>query len=57
MEVNIDTKSEGKLTFVSKNDMRNLANFHQSTCKSQNGDFHDDDDDDDDDDELSLWYG
>ena len=55
MEVNIDTKSEGKLTFVSKNDMRNLANFHQSTCKSQNGDFHDDDDDDDD--ELSLWYG
>ena len=57
MEINIDTKSEGKLTFVSKNDMRNLANFHQSTCKSQNGDFHDDDDDDDDDDELSLWYG
>ena len=32
----IDTKFEGKLTGPSKNDMRNLANSHQSTWKSQN---------------------
>ena len=32
----IDTKFEGKLICASKNDMRNLANFHQSTWKSQN---------------------
>ena len=31
MTIKIEAKSEGKLTFTSKNDMRNLANFHQST--------------------------
>ena len=31
MTFKIDTKFEGKLTCASKNDMRNLANFHQST--------------------------
>ena len=30
---------EGKLTCASKNDMRNLENFHQSTRKSQNWNF------------------
>ena len=30
---------EGKLTCTSKNNIRNLANFHQSTWKSQNWDF------------------
>ena len=30
----IDTKFEGKLTCASKNDIRNFANFHQSTFKS-----------------------
>ena len=30
----IDTKFEGKLTCASKNDMKNLANFHQSTFES-----------------------
>ena len=30
----IDTKFEGKLIFASKNDMKNLANFHQSTFES-----------------------
>ena len=34
MALKIDTKFEGKLTCASKNDMRNLANFHQSTFKS-----------------------
>ena len=34
MELNIDAKFEGKLTCDFKNDMRNLANFHQSTFKS-----------------------
>ena len=33
------TNSEKKLTCGLKNDMRNLANFHQSTWKSQNWDF------------------
>ena len=37
----IDTKFEGKLTCASKSDMRNLADFHQSTRKSQNWDFDD----------------
>ena len=40
MTLKIDTKFEGKLTCASKNDMRNLANFHQSTQKSQNWDFN-----------------
>ena len=31
MELNIDAKFEGKLTFAFKNDMRNLGNFHQRT--------------------------
>ena len=35
-----DEKFEGKLTCASKNDMRNLANFHQSTRKSKNWDFN-----------------
>ena len=39
MALKIDTKFEGKLTCASKNDMRNLANFHQSTRRSQNLDF------------------
>ena len=30
MALNIDTTFEGKLTCAFKNDMRNLANFHQS---------------------------
>ena len=30
---------EEKLSFGLKNDMRNLANFHQSTWKCQNWDF------------------
>ena len=32
-------KFEEKLTFDLENDMRNLANFHHSTEKSQNWDF------------------
>ena len=39
MALKIDAKFEGKLTCAFKNDMRNLANFHQSTWKSQNWDF------------------
>ena len=34
MTLNTDAKFEGKLTFAFKNDMRNLANFYQSTFKS-----------------------
>ena len=34
MALKIDTKFEGKLTCTSKNDMRNFANFHQSTFES-----------------------
>ena len=34
MALNIDAKSEGKLTCAFKNDIRNLANFHQSTFES-----------------------
>ena len=34
MALNTDTTFEGKLTCAFKNDMRNLANFHQSTCES-----------------------
>ena len=34
MVLNIDKKFERKLTCTFKNDMRNLANFHQSTLKS-----------------------
>ena len=39
MTVQSDAKFEEKLTFGLGNDMRNLANFHQSTRKSQNWDF------------------
>ena len=39
MAVQIDTKFEGRLTCASKNDVRNLLNFHQSTWKPQNWDF------------------
>ena len=31
MKLNIDTMFEGKLAGASKNHLRNLANFHQST--------------------------
>ena len=34
-----DTKFEEKLTCGLENDMRNLANFHQSTQKCQNWNF------------------
>ena len=34
-----DAKFEEKLTCGLENDMRNMANFHQSTSKSQNWDF------------------
>ena len=37
--LNIDAQFEGKLTCAFKNDMRNLANFNQSTRKSQSWDF------------------
>ena len=40
MALKIDTEFDGKLTCASKNDMRNLAIFHQGT-KSQNWDFDD----------------
>ena len=39
MTLDSDAKFEEKLFFGLKSNMRNLANFHQSTCKSQNGDF------------------
>ena len=34
MALKIDAKFEGKLTCAFKNDMRNLANFHQSMFES-----------------------
>ena len=34
-----ETKFEEKLTCSLENDMKNLANFYQSTRKSQNWDF------------------
>ena len=34
MALNTDAKFEGKTTFAFKNDMKNLANFHQSTFES-----------------------
>ena len=40
MALKNDTEFEGKPTCASKNDMRKLAIFHQST-KSQNWDFDD----------------
>ena len=40
MTLESDRKFEEKLTCGLENDMRNLANIHQSTRKSQNWDFH-----------------
>ena len=34
MALKIDVKFEGKLTRASKNDIKNFANFHQSTFES-----------------------
>ena len=39
MPLKSDPKFEEKLTCGLENDMRNLANFHQSTRKSRNWDF------------------
>ena len=36
MALKSDTKFEEKLTLGSKNDMRNLVNFHRTTQKSEN---------------------
>ena len=35
MTLNTDATFEGKLTCAFKNDMRNLANFHQTMFESQ----------------------
>ena len=40
MTLKSDAKFEEKLTCDLENDMGNLANFYQSTQKSQNWDFH-----------------
>ena len=40
MTLESDGKFEEKLTCCLENDMRNLANIHRSTRKSQNWDFH-----------------
>ena len=40
MTLECDAKFEEKLTCGLENDMRNLANFHQSKQNSQNWDFH-----------------
>ena len=39
MAFNIDAKFEEKLTCAFENEMQDLANFHQSTGKSQNWNF------------------
>ena len=39
MTMESDVKSKEKLTCCLKNDMRNLANFHQNSRKFQNWDF------------------
>ena len=39
MTLKSDAKFEEKLTCGLKNDMRNMASFHQSTCKSQSWNF------------------
>ena len=39
MKMKSDAKFEEKLTCRLENDMRNLANFHQSTRKCQNWNF------------------
>ena len=40
MTLECDAKFEEKLTCGLENDMRNLANFYQSTQNSQNWDFY-----------------
>ena len=40
MTLNIDEKSEGKLTRAFKNDKRNFGNFYESTRNSQIWDFN-----------------
>ena len=40
MTLECDAKLEEKLTYGLENDMRNLANFRQSTQNSQIWDFH-----------------
>ena len=40
MALDIDATSEGKLTCVFENDLRNLTNFDPSTRKSQNLHFN-----------------
>ena len=40
MTLECHAKYEEKLTCGLENDMRNLANFHQSTQNCQNWDFH-----------------
>ena len=40
MTLECDAKFEEKLTCGLENDMRNLADFHQSTRNSQNWDFY-----------------
>ena len=39
MAFSIDAKFEEKLTCAFENEMQDLANFHQSTGKSQNWNF------------------
>ena len=39
MTLKSDAKFEEKLTCGLENDMRNMANFHQSTWKSKDWDF------------------
>ena len=39
MTLKCDAKFEGKLTCCLENNMRNFANFHQSTRKYQNWNF------------------
>ena len=39
MTLESDAKFEEKLTFAQEDNIKNLANFHQSTFKSQNVDF------------------
>ena len=40
MTLECDAKFEERLTCGLKNEIRNLANFHQSTQNSQNWGFH-----------------
>ena len=40
MTLKSDAKFEEKLTCGSKNDIRNLVNFHQGTLKCENCDSH-----------------